>query len=123
MIASRLSDAYPEISILIIESGGDNYNIPEIVHPALFLPNSLPGSKNALFYNGKKSPSTADREVVIAAGGVLGGGSSINFMTYSRAQRSDFESWNTPGWSADDMLPMLKKVSTMGQIWLGIPAT
>ena len=31
-------------------------------------------------------------------------------QVYTRAQRSDFDSWKTPGWAADDMLPFLKKV-------------
>lgn len=31
-------------------------------------------------------------------------------MMYARAQRSDFDDWNTPGWSAEDMIPYLKKV-------------
>jgi choline dehydrogenase-like flavoprotein len=47
----------------------------------------------------------------VPAGGVLGGGSSINLMMYSRAQRSDWDAWQTPGWSADEMIPYLKKVS------------
>lgn len=32
-------------------------------------------------------------------------------MMYTRAQRSDFDSWNAKGWSADEMLPLMKKVS------------
>lgn len=47
----------------------------------------------------------------LATGGVLGGGSSTNMMMYSRAQRSDWDSWNTLGWSADEMLPFLRKVT------------
>jgi len=31
-------------------------------------------------------------------------------MMYSRAQRSDWDAWNMPGWSADEMLPYLRKV-------------
>ena len=45
-------------------------------------------------------------------GGLLGGGSSINFMMYTRAQGVDFDSWNTPGWTAKDMLPLLNKLET-----------
>jgi alcohol oxidase len=48
----------------------------------------------------------------VPCGGTLGGGSSINFMMYTRAQRSDFDSWNTPGWSAQEMWPYLKKLET-----------
>ncbi|KAI6362904.1 hypothetical protein MCOR25_006053 [Pyricularia grisea] len=31
---------------------------------------------------------------------------------YTRGHRSDFESWNTPGWGPEDMLPCLKKAET-----------
>lgn len=45
-------------------------------------------------------------------GGMLGGGSSINFMMYTRAQGVDFDSWKTEGWTARDMLPLCKKLET-----------
>jgi choline dehydrogenase-like flavoprotein len=45
-------------------------------------------------------------------GGILGGGSSINFMMYTRAQGVDFDSWNTEGWAAKDMLPLCNKLET-----------
>jgi alcohol oxidase len=41
---------------------------------------------------------------------MLGGGSSINFMMYTRAQGVDFDDWETKGWSADDLLPLMKRV-------------
>jgi choline dehydrogenase-like flavoprotein len=63
-----------------------------------------------LFYQATKEMQLGDRQVVVPSGGVLGGGSSTNLMMYSRAQRSDFDSWGVPGWSADEMLPYLKKV-------------
>lgn len=48
-------------------------------------------------------------------GGCLGGGSSINFMMYTRAQGADFDSWKTDGWYAKDMLPLLNKLETFHQ--------
>jgi alcohol oxidase len=45
-------------------------------------------------------------------GGMLGGGSSINFMMYTRAQGIDFDSWETDGWTAKDMLPLANKLET-----------
>jgi alcohol oxidase len=45
-------------------------------------------------------------------GGLLGGGSSINFMMYTRAQGVDFDSWNTEGWAAKDMIPLCNKLET-----------
>jgi hypothetical protein len=44
--------------------------------------------------------------------------SSINWMVYTRGQRHDFDSWNTKGWSADELLPFLKKVC----FWTFFPA-
>jgi alcohol oxidase len=45
-------------------------------------------------------------------GGLLGGGSSINFMMYTRAQGVDFDSWETEGWTAKDMIPLCNKLET-----------
>lgn len=53
-------------------------------------------------------------------GGILGGGSSINFMMYTRAQGIDFDSWETEGWTAEDMLPLCKKLETFHQDEEGI---
>ncbi len=53
-------------------------------------------------------------------GGILGGGSSINFMMYTRAQGADYDSWKTPGWTAKDMLPLLNKLETFHQNEEGI---
>lgn len=70
----------------------------------------MPDSANTSFYKANPSQELANREVVVPAGRVLGGGSSINMMMYARAQRSDFDDWDAPGWSAEDMIPYLKKV-------------
>lgn len=110
IVAARLSDADPNLSMLVIEGGQNNFQVPSIIHPVLFFGNLQPESKKAIFYKAKKEKAIADRELVVPAGGVLGGGSSINILMYSRAQRHDFDSWNTPGWSADDMVPYWKKV-------------
>lgn len=110
IVAARLSDADPDLRILVIEGGQNNYNDPAVVHPLLFLSHLLPTSKTTLFYKGNKEKQLGDRELVVPAGGLLGGGSSINLLMYTRAQRHDFDSWQTPGWSAEEMLPYLKRV-------------
>ncbi|XXH04688.1 GTP-binding protein rbg1 [Hypoxylon texense] len=111
VVAARLADADPKLSILMIE-GGPNNEMPTIEYPALFMAHLAPDSKTNRFYMTKKSPEVADRTLVLPAGAVLGGGSSTNMMMYSRAQRSDWNSWNAPGWSANEMLPYLKKLET-----------
>ncbi|KAK7983350.1 polyketide synthase [Apiospora arundinis] len=110
VVAARLAEADPSLSILVIEGGRNNHNDPLVVNPAPFLSLLQPSTKAALFYQGNKAPQLADREPIVPSGGILGGGSSINFMMYTRAQRPDFDSWQTPGWSADEVLPYLKKL-------------
>ncbi|KAI0394438.1 GMC oxidoreductase [Xylariaceae sp. FL0594] len=112
IIAGRLAEADPNLSVLVIEGGMDNYGNPDIVQPGRFLSNIAQGSKTALFYKARKSDHLAGREVVVPCGGVLGGGSSINFMMYTRAQRADFNAWKTPGWSTDELYPFIKKLET-----------
>jgi alcohol oxidase len=97
---------------LVIE-GGTNNDMPTIALPALFLTHLMPTSKTNIFYKANKEKQLANRELIVPSGGVLGGGSSTNLMMYSRAQRSDFDSWKVPGWSADEMLPYLKRVFLM----------
>ncbi|KAK5995721.1 Dehydrogenase citC [Cladobotryum mycophilum] len=48
-------------------------------------------------------------------GKVLGGTSAINFMTWVRASREDYDAWESlgnPGWGWDDLLPFFKKAET-----------
>ncbi|CAI0652225.1 unnamed protein product [Colletotrichum noveboracense] len=112
IIASRLAEADASTTILVIEQGGDSYNVTNVIYPALFERNTLPGSDTALFWKANKSPQLADREPIVETGGILGGGSSINWMVYTRGQWDDFDSWNTSGWTAEDVLPYLKKTET-----------
>ncbi|KAF4965138.1 hypothetical protein FSARC_7005 [Fusarium sarcochroum] len=112
VIAARLSDGDPKLAILVIESGPDNYNEPGIVHPGLFLGNLIPTSKNNTFFMGKASEDLANRPLPVTAGRVIGGGSSINTMAYARGQMSDYDSWDTPGWSTNELRPYLNKFET-----------
>ncbi|CAI4212068.1 unnamed protein product [Parascedosporium putredinis] len=82
IVAGRLAEADPTLSVLVIEGGANNHNVPSVL---------------------------ADREPIVPSGGTLGGGSSINFMMYTRGQREDFDAWNTEGWSSDELKPYLNK--------------
>lgn len=62
------------------------------------------------FHVGPKSPFLGDRSAVVPTARILGGGSSVNMLMYSRGQRSDFDSWAAPGWSTDELLSFMKKV-------------
>ncbi|KAL7621376.1 hypothetical protein AAE478_008698 [Parahypoxylon ruwenzoriense] len=96
----------------MIEQGPNNFNVQSVIYPALFERNTFPGSDSALFWKANKSPQLADREPIVETGGILGGGSSINWMVYTRGQWDDYDSWDTPGWTANDVLLFLKKFET-----------
>lgn len=53
------------------------------------------------------------REMILAQGKVLGGGSSVNGMVYCRGQRQDYDLWSSEWgcdqWSYQDVLPYFKK--------------
>ncbi|KAI1772202.1 GMC oxidoreductase-domain-containing protein [Hypoxylon cercidicola] len=112
IIAARLADADPGLSILVVEGGPNNFGEPTIHYPAFWISQLLPSSKFALFYKGAQSNQLAGRAPIVPSGGTLGGGSSINLLQYSRGQRSDYDDWKTAGWSADDMLSYMKKLET-----------
>ncbi|KAJ2980240.1 hypothetical protein NUW58_g7000 [Xylaria curta] len=110
--AGRLAQAAPNLKILIIEQGKNNLNDPTVVNPALFLAHLIPGSRTTLFYRSRPSGYVGGREILIPAGGTLGGGSSINLSMYTRAQAADYDNWRTPGWTANDMIPLCNKVES-----------
>ncbi|KAG8761309.1 hypothetical protein FRC11_014117 [Ceratobasidium sp. 423] len=112
--AGRLAVANPNLEILLIEQGPDNFKDPSVSTPALFPTHLSPESKTALFWRGTKSEATNGRETGSMGGGILGGGSSINFMMYARPAASDFDDWNTVGWGSQDLIPLLQKISYAG---------
>ncbi|RWQ97353.1 putative choline dehydrogenase [Paecilomyces variotii] len=108
IVACRLAKADPTLSIVVLESGIETRNNPLIVNPAMYIHNLFPPSKTAAFYKSRAREELGGRELVIVAGGCLGGGSSINLMVYSRAQMIDFDDWGADGWRGKDMLPFLR---------------
>ncbi|KAI8630517.1 putative alcohol oxidase [Xylariaceae sp. FL1651] len=110
--AGRLAQAAPHLKILIIEQGKNNLDDPTVVYPALFAAHLGPTSTTALFYRSEASSYVGEREVIVPAGGMLGGGSSINLSMYTRAQSADYDSWDTPGWTAKEIVPLCDKAET-----------
>lgn len=112
VVAGRLAAADPQLEILVIEGGENNYQKSNVVHPALFREHLIPSSQTAIFYEGKEQVELGNRAPIISTGGILGGGSSINIALYSRALARDFDSWNTPGWTSKDLTPLLKRLES-----------
>ncbi|RYP23895.1 hypothetical protein DL767_008700 [Monosporascus sp. MG133] len=91
--------------------GSDNYNVPSVIHPVLWQGNYAPEDPRVFFHRAVKEEQLADRESLVEVDDTLGGGLSVSQMMYMRGQRCDYDSWNTRGWTADDLWPYLRKVT------------
>ena len=63
-------------------------------------------------YKSNASTFLGGREVHVQTGGILGGGSSVNFLGYYRPAAVDYDRWNTDGWSSKEMIALSKKAET-----------
>ena len=109
VVANRLSQN-AETKVLLVEAGGRDWN-PLIHIPVGFWKMIDNPSLNWCFST-EPEEGTANREIPIPRGKVLGGSSSINGMLYVRGQPLDYDTWaqlGNRGWSYDEVLPFFKK--------------
>ncbi|KAL1988154.1 hypothetical protein VTN96DRAFT_684 [Rasamsonia emersonii] len=110
--AGRLANLDHNLQVLLIEAGEDNLNNPWVYRPGIYPRNMRLDSKTASFYYSRPSEFLDGRRAIVPCANVLGGGSSINFMMYTRASASDYDDWQTKGWSTRELLPLMKKHET-----------
>src|SRR5271170_3854999 len=106
VVAGELSKTGAEV--LVIESGPDD-SAPTISNPSIWFYNV--GSPLDFGLAITPSPQVNNRGFNIALGHVLGGGSSINAMVWSRGMARDYDAWaegGAKGWAFKDVLPMYK---------------
>lgn len=105
VFAGPVLQSEPELSILLIEQGRDNFNDPAVTTPATCISQLAPDTPSATFYKAKASDHFGGRELVVPSGAILGGGSSIDFVMYTRAQGVvDYDAFKTPGWTQKNLL-------------------
>ncbi|PSM47250.1 choline dehydrogenase [Chroococcidiopsis sp. CCALA 051] len=98
-------------SVLLLEAGSPDNN-PAIHNTDMQSMTSLWGSNADWGYSTEPEPGLGDRQISIAQGKVLGGGTSINAMMYIRGNRRDYDRWKylgNEGWSYQEILPYFKK--------------
>jgi choline dehydrogenase len=99
--------------VLLLEAGPpDNNRLIDM--PAGFVKLLFRPSPFVTIYKSEPQPSLDGRAVAIMQGHVLGGGSSVNAMTYTRGVPADYARWNDAvggagGWDWDSLLPYFKK--------------
>lgn len=109
VLANRLS-ASPTTSVLLLDAGRPDTN------PLLRMPLAC----GLFFYHNdytwnfesEPEPFLNNRRIAAVASKVLGGGSTINGMIYSRGDRRDYDQWaqtGAKGWSFDEVLPYFKR--------------
>ncbi|WP_343671431.1 GMC family oxidoreductase [Paraburkholderia heleia] len=109
--ASRLVREW-QAKVLLIEAG-PSAKSALIRMPAGTFKMLFNGSPFIKRYASSPQASLGERVVSIPQGNVVGGGSSVNAMAYTRGSRADYERWfaatGDPGWSWDGLLPYFKK--------------
>jgi choline dehydrogenase-like flavoprotein len=109
VLAARLSED-PGIKVLLLEAGRPDRN-PLIHMPAGFA--KLTGSELTWGWSTVPQTHLGGRSYWYPQGRVLGGGSSINAMVYTRGHAADYNAWEREegcaGWGYADVLPYFKR--------------
>eukprot|EP00262_Sarcandra_glabra_P006817 TRINITY_DN19370_c0_g1_i1.p1 TRINITY_DN19370_c0_g1~~TRINITY_DN19370_c0_g1_i1.p1 ORF type:complete len:666 (+),score=20.10 TRINITY_DN19370_c0_g1_i1:72-2069(+) len=112
VVAGRLANLDHSLQVMLIEGGESNLNNPWVYRPGIYPRNMKLDSKTACFYESRPSEWLAGRRAVVPVAHVLGGGSSINFMMYTRASASDYDDFQAKGWTTKELLPLMRKHET-----------
>jgi choline dehydrogenase len=110
ILAARLSEN-PATRVLLLEAGGKDSG-PLISAPGGLLGIMMSG-RHAWPYMSAPQKHLNGRSLYVPRGKVLGGGSSINGMTYDRGMHSDYDGWaaaGNKGWSFAEVLPYFKRL-------------
>ena len=106
VLAAELSASGAQV--LVIESGGLD-DAPTIANPSIWFYNV--GGPLDYHLPVSPSPRLNNRPFNMALGHVVGGGSSINAMVWTRGMQRDYDGWaenGAKGWAFADVLPVFK---------------
>ena len=117
VIASRLHERDPSLSILIIEAGPDSSKTSlaaVTASPAQVM--RLKGSELDWNYATVPQPHLDNRSIYTGGGKALGGGSVINFGLWTRGDATDYEVWaklvGDQRYGYEGFLPYFRKTET-----------
>jgi choline dehydrogenase len=117
VVARRLAEN-PNLSVLLLEAGG-NDDVPEVMNPSAW-PANL-GSERDWGFQATPNPHLNGRAIPLSMGKVLGGGSSINVMVWSRGHKNDWDYFaaqaKDPAWNYQSVLKIYRRIED----WDGAP--
>ncbi|KAG2210317.1 hypothetical protein INT47_003302 [Mucor saturninus] len=109
-LASRLSDD-KSITVAVLEAGPDASEEFVIYAPGMY--GQAVGSELCPMIPTVPQKGMNNRSLSVATGKLLGGGSSINGLVWTRGALKDYDAWEelgNPGWNGADMFKYFKKV-------------
>jgi choline dehydrogenase len=117
VVARRLAED-PNVNVLLLEAGG-NDDVPGVMD-AVSWPTNL-GSERDWSFSTRPSPYLNGRSLHWAMGKVLGGGSSINVMVWSRGHKNDWDYFASEAgdsaWNYESVLKIYRRIED----WHGEP--
>ena len=87
VVARRLAEN-PDVSVLLLEAGGTD-DVPNVIEAIQWFTNL--GSERDWGFVDQPNPRLNGRSIPLNMGKVLGGGSSVNVMAWSRGHKNDWE--------------------------------
>ncbi|KAK6341762.1 hypothetical protein TWF730_001258 [Orbilia blumenaviensis] len=110
VVASRLTED-ASITVGVIEAGTSGFGDPLIEIPGRF--GEAIHTKYDWGFETSAQEGLGNRKLEWARGKALGGSSAINFFTWMRGNKQDYDSWEelgNKGWGWKSMIPFFKKV-------------
>ncbi len=108
-LASRLTED-PRVNVLLLEAGRARHFYSQF--PVSFGLLIYHAGANWL-YESEPEPGTANRQIPVPRGKLLGGSSAINGLVWVRGQPLDYDTWaqmGARGWSWQDLAPVFKRI-------------
>ena len=109
VLAARLSE-HPDCKVLLLEAG------PELQSAAVSTPGAALGllGSDAMYGDfTRPQAAAAGRSIPLPTGHGLGGGSSVNTLTWFQGHPDDYDGWRedgADGWGWAEMLPVARRV-------------
>lgn len=104
VVAARLSES-PSIRVGVLEAGSAAFDDPRINVPGRF--GETLGSEYDWQFETTRQPGLGGRSLPFPRGKVLGGTSALNFMTWNRGCKEDYDAWEklgNAGWGWEGIL-------------------
>ncbi|PQE28213.1 GMC oxidoreductase protein [Rutstroemia sp. NJR-2017a BBW] len=110
VVAARLAED-PNTSVLVIEAGQHNSLLENTVMVGGWSQNF--DTEADWNITTEPNPGANNRQVKVSRGKFLGGSSGVNGTLCVRGVKQDYDDWDMPGWSGEEVFGYMKKVRAL----------